>query len=271
MVLSELKYGLITVSATFKGDTVNEATDTEKLSEWEHPVIRIKSNFGDFMNPEYAHLFRDKEPGKYIKGRKPKTKSRRIPRAEGGSGKEFDSQITIYVVDDAYPGISFGVKVFRKNSIQQPGFPTTKLEDTRRIITNALAFVNKRLDKNIELVSVKNTLINMKCFTPVEENHGIDLKRLGQIIENQELFNPDERINKKYKVKYTGDTSVMSILHPFVQEGVRKTLRVNITQNGKISYLGINDEEFIRYIHEKIYVPIFTKFLKEIIVRVYIC
>lgn len=276
-IVSDLTFGLITVSAPYKGGQINEKTDTKKLEELEYPIVGILSNFGKKFDPKYEEeilkiIKKQKEKakkkvaaGKKVKGRKPKERATRVPRSSDGTGEEFNSQVTIFVHDkgdenDPEGDIEkiYGVKFFRKESIQLPG-ACRKLERSRKIIQSVIDFVNKRLEKNICLINAKNTLTNMKGLIDIPPNHGFSLFKFSDLVKEE----------KKWKQHYTGDSPKMKVYNTYTSGGVTKYLQVTITQKGKINYIGINDPEFNRKIHREEYIPLIEKNRDKLIVRVY--
>jgi hypothetical protein len=264
-LIKNLKITTITVDSKINNFNFNEKELTDEFREnlkktCDEHIIKFSSNY---LNPPITYnsttpqeelinsdnddnislIIEEEsvnEPKKRGRKKKNKNKFLVIPRKKQGNGTNFNSQITITIKSFKNPDKNYNIKLFRTGSIGIPGI--TDLEDVKFCLDYLVEKLKKNFDSNIELLSFKSNMINFKTFFIKDDNKIIKLKKLVQLLnENNSdilhipIFISEEK-NNSISIRFKNDPEYT----------VKKDFLVEIFLSGKINIKGVYPLEFMK-------------------------
>jgi hypothetical protein len=188
VMLSSPKPCMFTINAAF---TCHEDDEYDTLHEMDitscvdvvFPIIRIKSNYGEWVHPDYPP-----PPPK-------KKKKRRRRRCVQGNGSSFNSQATVTIL---YNNRKYGVKVFRKNKLVAPNCIEVDNSDAIAVFQHIMdTFNDVWPDRDYHMLweTVDAPMHNFK-FQLLDSEYIIDLERLSSLLqltwEDDGMANPPD-------------------------------------------------------------------------------
>jgi hypothetical protein len=246
--------------------------------EADEEFVRIKCNFGEKVYPGYIPPIKTKKSNRGRKKKPPKVHKRK----QQGTGECFNSQTTFVmpstktvITDGKVPtdATIYKFKVFRTGKIQLPGLRTTTVIDDVMELTKRLVLLlnfhlhtcETDITKLTKLINLNPVMKNYKLRTKLKENWIIDLATLRQLLHMNR--NPGGDCPKIFDVKYTRQQTKLSVQFSTpVYGNIKKRVRVNIFQSGKINILGGHSKqttdaicEFIHDLFKQNQSTIFTK------------
>lgn len=235
--------------------------DLEADSEF----VRIKCNFGEKIYTNYHPPVKVKKSNRGRKKKPPKERKRK----RQGTGECFNSQTT-FVMPSSHTIITDGIvptdamiykfKVFRTGKIQLPGLRTTTvIDDVMELTSRLVTLLNFHLHtceedmtKLTRLINLNPVMKNYKFRTKLKENWIIDLAELRTILHASRTH--EGECPKIFDIKYTRQETKLSVRFSTPVPGnIKKRVRVNIFQSGKINILGghtkVTTDHICEFIH----------------------
>ena len=223
--------------------------------EADEEFVRIKNNFGE-------RVYRGYQPPPKVKksnrGRKKKLPPPR-KRKRQGTGECFNSQTTFVmpspdtiITDGVVPSdaVIYKFKVFRTGKIQLPGLRNTAVIDNiMLLISRLLVLLNFHLHtcekdpvKLTKLVNLNPVMKNYKFRIKLPEKWIVDLSNLRGLL--QKIRTTEYEGPKIFDIKYTRQETKLSVRFKTpIRGNLKKCVRVNIFQSGKINILGGHSKE----------------------------
>ena len=157
-LFTEILNSTCSVEGKYEGVEFHEIDFTEILEPF-GTVVRIKSNYGDIVNPDYAE-----EPVvKSNRGRK-KVEKPKKNRVMQGNGSNMNSCIQFVVINKMSKHVKkrYKIKVFRNGKIQIPGVLDEDLGDVMQPLEDLCAYLDRYLVTRVSLHPIHSTMRNYK-------------------------------------------------------------------------------------------------------------
>lgn len=254
-------------------------------------IVKITSNFGSVKQPGWMPFIQPKSN----RGRKKKTR-RPTQHKLQGSGKEFNTQVSFYILRSDDPCIEqlctvdsehgeqklvwkktyykpYKFKVFRNGKLQLPGVRQNKIDD----VMSCIPLIIKTLTDAIERQTGVRPKTETKYVYPLMKNFKftinlpktkppslVDLNHYAQLIN---AFPPGDGFPPLFSASYRRENNKMHIkFYTPLPHRPQKKILINVFGSGKINILGASDYEATRkicvYLHS-----ILEKYYRYLIVQ----
>ncbi len=200
-ICGDLIPSTLTSEGGILGIKFNEKDLMERLPVPTNNIIRIKSNYGELVNPNFELM--EKKKSKKIKKGKKNTERKSKKRKEQGSGTSFISQIQFEVLVSKNPKKKITVdplnifsidlakhkivkvKLFRNGTFEIPGGVKTDMSDLFDVVETVKEYVDMHFMQNEPVIIdyFSAMMRNYKTILINNDTHRVDLHALDDVIK----------------------------------------------------------------------------------------